>query len=97
LRDFPAEACFVERHQAVAIGIGEGLEQHRVDDGEDGAVGSDAEREGQYNGSEEGWPAKKAAISSHVGYDDICTPNVRRFSRNMEIGTCNWRSSYEKT
>ena len=33
-------------HHAVGVGIGERLEQHRVDDGEDGRVGADAQGKG---------------------------------------------------
>ena len=37
------------------VGIGERLEQHGVDDGEDGGVGSDAEGQGGDGCDGEGW------------------------------------------
>ena len=43
-----------EFDHAIGVGIAERLEQHRIDDAEDGGVGSDAQRQRGYGGDGEG-------------------------------------------
>jgi hypothetical protein len=59
------QSGFVNRHQAVAIGVRQRLQQHRVDYGEDRAVRPDSEREGQHNRDKERRPSKQAPVDSH--------------------------------
>jgi len=40
---------------AIGVGVGERLQQHRVHDGEDGGVGSDAQRQGGNGGDGKAW------------------------------------------
>src|SRR6185436_9881089 len=62
-RHFLLRIAFEEGHEAVATGIGEGFEQHRVDHRKDGAVGSDPKREGRDNRAEERGSAQQTSIS----------------------------------
>ena len=42
-------------HHAVGAGIGEGIEQHRVDDTEHSTCGGDAEGKGKYGSQRKAW------------------------------------------
>ncbi len=57
-----------EVHQAVAVAMGQRLEQHAADDAEDRGGGADAEREGDHDdGGEPGIPAEGAEAVAEVG------------------------------
>ncbi len=51
----------LEDDHAIRVGIGDGLEQHRVDDGEDGGVGADPQCQGADGGQGEAGALEKRA------------------------------------
>src|SRR4029453_3051458 len=62
---------FVHHHQVVALWIRERAQQYLIDDGEDGGVGANAEREREHGGNREARAASKPAahvprITQHV-------------------------------
>ncbi len=61
-----------ELHDAVGTGVGEGIDEDGVNDGEDGACGADAEGEGEHGGEDEaGALAKFASGVLEVGEDRL--------------------------
>ncbi len=67
---FLARAAFEEGHEAVGVGVGKRLEEDGVDDREDGAVGADAQHQGEDDGEEEGGAFEEAAVGSSEGACD---------------------------
>ena len=61
-----------DHHESIRVAVRQRPQQHAVDDGKDGGVGTDAEREGeQHDDREPGIPAQGAEGITHVGRDQL--------------------------
>ena len=77
---------------AICIGIGERLKQNRIDHGEDGRVGSDAEGQGGDGGDSEAGVLEKHVqrmldVAPEIGHKvrSICRENAWNFIRRASI------------
>ncbi len=82
-------AVFIEEaelHHAVGAGVGEGVDEDGVNDGEDGACGADAEGEGEHGGQDEaGALAEFAGGVLEVGEDEIACVVPREVRASAQV------------